>query len=809
MNRLSHGRFPAHLAVLALAAGLRFYRLSGPSLWADEGNSAALAARSLARIALDAAADIHPPLYYWLLHLWSRLFGNSEMALRSLSAIVGVALVYVLYLTGRRLQSEPMGLVAALIAAINPLQIYYSQEARMYALLGLWSGLALYALTLYILHEGEGHMRPAPGVATLLVITLAGGLYTHYMFPSIIGAVNLLYLLWLWDSRRRGHVLERAMWWGGLHLVALSLFLPWWPIAQRQLTIWPRPPIQPDFAQSLGAALVTLSLGPVGYEQPDWAWNIVFALWALLGLWPRVRPGRGRREHWLTWGIPLLTMVAPVALMIWRGLVSEAYLKFLLAGSPGFCLLIARGVVGTGEALGGVASIRLRQRRARRPVTVVRVPWLQLAWYAMAALVLGVTAGATLQAYFFDPAYARDDYRGMARYIQAVEQPGDRILLEAPGQQEVFTYYYRGKLPIYPLPRQRPPDPERLQAELAEITATPGRIFALFWAVEQADPGRIVETWLAQNAFKASESWQGHVRFAVYAIPQFGLARERITSTDWVFGDPPLLHLRGVGIGAETVTAGEVLPLSMAWEAIHPMGDRYKITVQLLNERDQVVAQRDAEPAGGLRPTTGWTPGQVVQDSLGVLVRAGTPPGDYRVILAVYRQADGVRLPVVDKGERADHVVLGRVRVQRPPTPPAPITLGMQHPLQAQFGPLQLLGFDAYKRGFAHAPATPLTPGDLLQVSLYWRAERAPGRPLKVRLELGEGQAVIRADPAGEAYPTTVWVAGEVVRGDHDVPLPPGLAPGRYPLFLSVEDGGERIGPRLRLQEIVVRRPGS
>ncbi|MCS7221361.1 MAG: glycosyltransferase family 39 protein [Anaerolineae bacterium] len=809
MGPLSYGRFPAHFAVLALAAGLRFYRLGEPSLWADEGNSAAMAARSLARIAQDAAADIHPPLYYWLLHFWSLLFGHSEVALRSLSAIAGVGLVYVIYLIGRRLQSEQMGLAAALVAAINPLQIYYAQEARMYALLGLWSGLALYALTLHILQEGEGHMRPAPDVAVLLVVALTGGLYTHYVFPSIVVAINVLYLLWLWDSRRRGHVLERAMWWGGLHLVVLLLFLPWLPIAQRQLTAWPRPPMQPDFAQSFGAALVTLSLGPVGYEQPDWAWNIVFALWALLGLWPHVRPARGRREYWLAWGIPLVAMVAPVALMLWRGLVHEAYLKFLLAGSPGFCLLIARGVVGTGEALGRMTAIRLRQRRARRPTTVIRVPWLQLAWYAIAAMVLGVTSGATLQAYFFDPAYARDDYRGIVHYIQAVEQPGDRILLEAPGQQEVFTYYYRGKLPIYPLPRQRPPDPQSLQAELAEITATPGRIFALFWAVEQVDPDRMVENWLAQNAFKASESWQGHVRFAVYAIPEFSLSREHITSTDWMFGDPPLLHLRGVGIGAERVTAGEVLPLSMTWEAIHPISDRYKITVQLLNGRDQVVAQRDAEPAGGLRPTTEWTPGQVVQDSMGVLVRAGTPPGEYRVILAVYRQADGVRLPVVFEGTRTDHVVLGRVRVQRPTSPPAPITLGMQHSLQAQFGPLQLLGFDAYKRGFAHAPATPLTPGDILQVSLYWRAERAPGRPLKVRLELGEGQAVVEADPAGEAYPTTLWIAEEVVRGDHDIPLPSDLAPGRYPLFLSVQDDGERIGTRLRLQEIVVRRPGS
>ncbi|MBC8252427.1 MAG: hypothetical protein H8E35_00165, partial [Ardenticatenia bacterium] len=65
--------------ILLLATGLRFYRLGGQSLWADEGNSVALARAGLAEIAARTALDIHPPLYYWLLHGWIQLFGDTEV----------------------------------------------------------------------------------------------------------------------------------------------------------------------------------------------------------------------------------------------------------------------------------------------------------------------------------------------------------------------------------------------------------------------------------------------------------------------------------------------------------------------------------------------------------------------------------------------------------------------------------------------------------------------------------------------------------------------------------------------------------
>src|SRR5262249_58601165 len=85
------------IVCLWLAAGLRFYRLDAQSLWNDEGLSLGLARSDVPTILRSAAADIHPPGYYLLLKAWYDLTGDSELALRSLSALTGVALVALLY----------------------------------------------------------------------------------------------------------------------------------------------------------------------------------------------------------------------------------------------------------------------------------------------------------------------------------------------------------------------------------------------------------------------------------------------------------------------------------------------------------------------------------------------------------------------------------------------------------------------------------------------------------------------------------------------------------------------------------------
>ena len=164
------------LLLLAVAAGLRLYKIDAQSLWYDEGNSARIAERSVELIIAGAAGDIHPPLYYLLLKFWRALFGSGEAALRSLSAACGVLTVLLAQRTGRLLAGERAAWAAGVLTAIAPLAVYYGQEARMYALLALFAALSSWALF---------HMLRAqrPLWTALLALATAGGLWTHYAYP--------------------------------------------------------------------------------------------------------------------------------------------------------------------------------------------------------------------------------------------------------------------------------------------------------------------------------------------------------------------------------------------------------------------------------------------------------------------------------------------------------------------------------------------------------------------------------------------------------------------------------------------------
>src|SRR5258708_16710492 len=89
------------ILILWLAGWLRFYQLGAESYWNDEGLSLGLAGRDVPTILSSAAADIHPPGYYLVLKVWHTLTGDSEFALRALSALAGLVLVALLYRLGR------------------------------------------------------------------------------------------------------------------------------------------------------------------------------------------------------------------------------------------------------------------------------------------------------------------------------------------------------------------------------------------------------------------------------------------------------------------------------------------------------------------------------------------------------------------------------------------------------------------------------------------------------------------------------------------------------------------------------------
>jgi 4-amino-4-deoxy-L-arabinose transferase-like glycosyltransferase len=791
------------LLLVALAAGVRFYNLGGQSLWSDEGNSAALASRSFAQIARDAANDIHPPLYYWLLRLWTGVFGTSEAGLRSLSALLGTLLVLAVFGLGTRLFNRTTGLAAAFIAAITPFQVYYSQEARMYILAALEAALAVLLFWWFLSQEdnrlpaGDGQaegsgaglkhagLRLLPFSGQLLVLTWVAGLYTHYAFPLLVGLLSVLYLGWLIVSRRRGLVGWRLMRWGVLLALALGLYAAWLTTALRQLSTWPRVEAHVELLAQFRVLSTTLGLGPVAQGQANQWWVWVLPALAALGAlpWPfsnrQGQQGTARLD-WLRWFTPVAWAVAPIAMILALGLFREAYLKFLLIASPACALLLARAVLGPTEWL--IASPR---RSADAPAAPAR-PWWQslasVAWVLLTLATIGALSGATLARYYTDPAVARDDYRGIVQFIEATAHPNDAIVLTAPGQAEVFNYYYDGDLPVYALPRQRPLDLEATVAELTKLLEY-DKVYMVNWAAAEADPTGVIPAWMDSQGYKMLDQWRGNVRLAVYVMPEHRPPEEIVENLNLRFGpDLELLGYRGWKLAP---TAGEVTQLQLRWRADRTPDRRYKVFLQLLDPRDQVIAQRDAEPAGAGRPTDTWKPGEVVLDNHGLLIPPGTPPGTYRRIIGMYDPQTMERLKLPDG---RDFVSLSPVTVARAKTTPPLAALNMQHGQLFDFGGITLLGYDRYKRGFGHAPDTPICPGDRLHLTFYWQANVTPRADWWFDLALsdsgGRTVASLQAPLVSETYGTTMWQEGEIVRGEHDLQLPADLPPDTYRLSL-------------------------
>jgi mannosyltransferase len=763
------GRFLL-IAIILLAFGLRLHRIRDQSLWNDEGTSIALAQRDLAAIARDAAQDIHPPLYYWLLAGWVEVAGTSEAAVRSLSAALGLLLVVLVYALGRLLAGRWPGLAAAFLAAINPFQVYYAQEARMYMLLAVWAALAFYAALRWA--AGRGLRRPGWGL--IYMLAAAAGLYTHYAFPTVLAAVNLALLVHIglgWrDSPRAAR--HRLLWWLAFQVGAGLLFLPWLPTAYRQLSVWPRVAGTYGFAAALTQTSQLFTMGPAA---PPWSES----LWYLPPVFLLFRPS-ARSRH-LPWPVgylaPVLWLVVPVALIIGLGLFKDAYFKFMLVASPACCLLAGRVLVPF--------------FRKHRLLQVTEITLYALLWLS---LIIASVAG--LRSYYNDPAYARDDYRAIAAYIEAVGRPGDAVLLNAPGQQEVFRYYYDGTLPVYPLPESRPLDAAATRQSLQTLAQPGGRVFAVLWATNESDPERVVEGWLDANAYKALDSWYGNVRLVIYAIPEQASTspQQPLDAVLASHAEPAdRIALLGYSLLDGRLAAGDIAQITLFWRAEDTPTRRYKVFLHVLDESNHIVGQRDAEPGGGLQLTTLWEPGETIVDNYGLPIHPATPPGTYRVEIGLYDAETGQRLTVVEGGDAgielgADQIWLSPLTVTRPAVPAPIAALDMQNRIGTEFGQLALLGYDAYRLGSAHEPDAALRPGQVLHVNLYWQARDQAGGDWDIAIDLvdAEGKAwvAVTGKPV-PGFPTSQWQPGDVWRGQFNLALPADTPAGRYRLHVQ------------------------
>jgi 4-amino-4-deoxy-L-arabinose transferase-like glycosyltransferase len=326
-------------AIILLAAFLRFYRLGGLRGYdVDEAHIVLLAQGALRQLPRRLAADAYPPLYLGLLNLWTRLGGLSEAATRALSALIGTLTVALVPLQGRRILDRRVCLAAGLLLALAPLHVYYSREARMYALLVLGAWEAFYFLCRAL---DEDRPRHWAGLGAALLICA----YTHTFGVLFLPAVAAALLSAPGRSRVRPLLATLA--------AVCVLYAPWVPVILGQMRTGQESWIAPFFAQLPAWAAVLRSLGALGaggrYPLMNdflsyhdlWMWgaalSIVLGLAFTLSRRPE-RPGRkGLVAAFLLapllilWGISLL--VRPVYIVGRYDVMAEVF--FVVAAAWG------------------------------------------------------------------------------------------------------------------------------------------------------------------------------------------------------------------------------------------------------------------------------------------------------------------------------------------------------------------------------------------------------------------------------------------------------------------------------------------
>lgn len=263
-----------------------------------------------------------------------------------------------------------------------------------------------------------------------------------------------------------------------------------------------------------------------------------------------------------------------------------------------------------------------------------------------------------------------------------------------------------------------------------------------------------------------------------------------VSGRDILYGSEA--RLIGFALDRPSVSPGEWLNVTCCWTARQAMTRDYTVFVHLLGRENLVVGARTTYPALGRFPTSLWPVGRAFCETIPVRVEEWAPvPELYGVEVGLYDAKTNDRLEATDlpSGSVLVPPVVGQVRV----APARPLRVEPQHATQADYGAAALVGFDAPERA---------RPGEPARLRLYWHAKAPLSGDYTVFVHLldSSGQLAAQADsePRRGAFPTSAWVAGDVVPDDHVLDLPAGLAAGEYSLRVGLYLSPD--GPRLPLR---------
>jgi mannosyltransferase len=663
----------AAVALCALAFALRIWHLEFQSLWWDEGVSIYLAGQGVRALTIDKdfGVDIHPPLYHLVLAVWTWLVSPSVFTSRLLSVFSGVLTVpltvqctsTLLGLGTRKDNGALSGwprlvapLVAGLLAAVSPIDVFYSQESRMYPFLPVVGAASILA-TVGVIRSGTWRRW-----LVWIAMNLAG-LYVFYYLGLLALAESVVLLVLSVAAASRARIWTWLRRWGISQLVVVLGFAPWLLIVARRLggTSLALPTETEVHLTPWRFALESWTAYTIGFTLPPGG-DALLVLWALLVIAGAVLLARASPiAACLSVVVLLLPVVAAGLIVLIRPFY---YPRFVLFALVPLWALVAIGA--TEFPLEGWTWIRRRiaagplGAHGCAPLPGVVVPYATSATRSASALVLVLLLAGSAWTWSHERTtarigYAPDDYRTVFASMSERLQAGDLIFGGYPWQAGYARAYFWRLAPRTEYVKP-PIDPTRL----GNILASGSRAWLVSYSPDHQ---------FTLDSLEAALTRLGPTTF----VDQNGDSRARLFQTKSAVVVPPTPPLatfdreialqRMLGPMPKQAIAGSSVSEVLGWRALSPPSGDYTVFVHVVGPDGKLWGQVDSPPIHGSFPTRGWTAGLDLIDRYVVALDPHAPPGIYDVEVGMYRPDSGQRLTVGPSPVTANRIVVGSFEV--------------------------------------------------------------------------------------------------------------------------------------------------
>ena len=402
------------LLIIALGAFLRFYRIGSKSLWLDETATMKLVDRPYAQVLLAVSThDAHPPLYYAELCGW--MHGSRDgVRARAFSAVVGVATLAVFYALARVLLPRWAALSGTLLLAVSAFQVYFAQEARLYALAVFFTTVSWYFFVQLVAGRRLERWQLSIGLA----VANAAALYTFY-YTAFAIAAQLLVLLLVWREVGRKLVLPWLAW-QLLPAAAFGFYVPVITMRMRMLAGLTAP-VRYSVASAAGlSATATQFVAGFLRELSGGYGAMAGALAVVVAILVLAVGALSLRGRWTAAVVGLVWLLAPLALLalvsgLFKGHTYEP--KHLIVSTPAMALVVAVGLVWVRG--------RLRALAIGTAVALVALNVCSLVCY-------------------YRTGVEKENWRAAIGRLNELAVPGDFVCFNPPYLRLPFVYYYSG-----------------------------------------------------------------------------------------------------------------------------------------------------------------------------------------------------------------------------------------------------------------------------------------------------------------------------------------------------------------------------